>query len=269
MIIDFHAHAFPDKLAAPAMDVLAKKVENMLTPAHDGRVSSLLENMDKAGVGISVVQPVVTRQSQVKKNNLWAQSIQSDRIISFGGVYPNSGMWKEDIDEIVYLGLKGIKLHPEYQEFAPDSDELLRMYDYALTKGLIVLIHGGVDLGMPPPYRATPEVFKNIAGKMKGGIIVAAHLGGHGMWKEVEETLCGEDIYLDTSMGFAWYGEEQFLRILEKHGEEKILFASDSPWSDPIHDIARINALNIPQETKDKILFGNARRVLGLVEVES
>jgi predicted TIM-barrel fold metal-dependent hydrolase len=264
MVIDFHTHVFPDKIADAALQGLAKKVETLLTPVHNGRLSSLLNCMDESGVDVSVVQPVVTKQAQVEKNNEWAASIQSERIICFGGVFPPAGEWKKDIDKIVSLGLKGIKLHPEYQGFTPDSDELLRLYDYALDRGLIVLIHGGVDVGMPPPYRATPRAFKNIIRQLKGGVIVAAHLGGHAMWEEVYEVLAGEDIYLDTSMGFEYYGGETFLRILEKHGAERILFASDSPWSNQGEEIKRLKALPIAQSDIEKILWKNAKRLLKL-----
>jgi predicted TIM-barrel fold metal-dependent hydrolase len=91
---------------------------------------------------------------------------------------------------------------------------------------------------------------------------VAAHLGGCDQWDEVEEELAGSDIYLDTSVGFEYFSREQFLRILEKHGAEKILFASDSPWSNAETEVGHILSLPIPEGDKEAILGGNALRVL-------
>ena len=99
---------------------------------------------------------------------------------------------------------------------------------------------------------------------MRGGVIVAAHLGGHAQWNEVEEFLAGSAIYLDTSMGFAFFPQNRFLRILERHGADKILFGSDAPWSHAGEEIDRIRALPIPQGDKEAILGGNAKRILNI-----
>jgi predicted TIM-barrel fold metal-dependent hydrolase len=99
---------------------------------------------------------------------------------------------------------------------------------------------------------------------MRGGIIVAAHLGGHDQWDDVEEHLVGTGIYLDTSMGFEFYPTEQFLRIVKNHGADKILFGSDSPWSNAQTEIETLMALPLSGEEKELILSGNARRLLGI-----
>ena len=94
--------------------------------------------------------------------------------------------------------------------------------------------------------------------------MVAAHLGSHNMWDDVERYLVGKNIYLDTSMGFEYYSKEQFLRIVKAHGADRILFASDSPWSNAKNEIDAINSLPINQTSKDLILGGNSARILGL-----
>jgi len=63
-------------------------------------------------------------------------------------------------------------------------------------------------------------------------------------------------------MGFEYYSEEQFLRIVKAHGADKILFGSDSPWSNAKNEIDTISRLPIDQETKDMILGNNAKRIL-------
>ena len=97
---------------------------------------------------------------------------------------------------------------------------------------------------------------------MRGGVLVAAHFGGQSQWDDVERYLVGENVYLDTSMGQKYYPTEQFLRIVRAHGADKILFASDSPWSNAGAEIASISALPLTDSEKSHIFSENARRIL-------
>ncbi|HBF36212.1 MAG TPA: amidohydrolase [Firmicutes bacterium] len=262
MVIDFHAHAFPDDLAEKALSILLANLNDLYTPVSNGTVAGLLKNMDEWNIAVSVVQPIVTKQSQTQRTNDWARSICSDRIISFGSIYPHTDDYKRDIDFVAGLGLKGLKFHVEYQDFIIDDPQMLKIYDYALSKGLMILHHAGVDPGMSMPYKSSPRQFAKIVDAMKGGIIIAAHLGGHAQWDDVEKYLAGKNIYLDTSMGFEYFGQEQFLRIVKKHGADKVLFASDSPWSNGKTEIEHLKALPLSESEKENICSDNAKRLL-------
>jgi predicted TIM-barrel fold metal-dependent hydrolase len=264
MTIDFHTHIFPDELAPKALTKLSEAINHIYAKTHDGTLAGLLSRMDEWSIDVSVAQPVVTRPSQVKSVNEWAAGIRSDRIISFGGIYPLAEDYKDAIDYVVSLGLPGLKFHAEYQDFILDDPRMLRVYDYALSKGLILLHHAGFDPGFKPPFKSTPRQFRSVVNELRGGVIIAAHLGGHEQWDDVEELLCGSGIYLDTAMGFEFYSREQFLRIVKKHGADKILFASDSPWSNAKTELEHINNLPLTQWEKDAITGGNAQRLLGI-----
>jgi len=264
MIIDIHAHVFPDEMAAKAIAELSVCIDFTYHPVSDGTVSGLLKNMDEWDIDISVLQPVVMKQSQFKKINEWTAGVRSDRLMTFGGIYPYTDDYKRDIDFVVSLGHKGLKLHPEYQDFIVDDERMLRLYDYALSKGLILLFHAGVDTAFLPPVKSTPRQFARIAESMRGGIIVATHLGGYEQWDDVEEYLCGKDVYMDTATGFEYFSKEQFLRITEKHGADRILFGSDAPWSNARDEIEVIKSLPLSEEDKGAILGGNAQRILSI-----
>ncbi len=264
MIIDFHTHAFPDGIAHRAIESLVKACGGRYKPCHDGTLRSLKNNMESFGVDISVVQPVITKPSQFLTLNNWARDINRDNIISFGAVHPESDDYKKDIDYICELGLKGLKFHPEYQSFTLDSPKMLKIYDYALKKGLILLFHAGFDPAFPPPYHSSPKQFCNLWKELKGGTIIAAHLGGQKQWDEVEEYIPDTGILLDTSMGFKYYSSEQFLRIMKALGSERILFGSDAPWSRADEEIEAISSLPITQEERENILYKNAKRLLNL-----
>jgi len=262
MIIDFHTHIFPDHLAARALSMLLTNTGNLYAPVNNCTALGLLKNMDDWNIDISVVQPVITKQSQAKAINEWAKNTCSDRLVVFGGIYPHTDDYKRDIDYVAELGLKGLKFHAEYQNFVVDDDRMLKVYDYALNKGLVLLHHAGFDPGFPAPFKSTPQQFAKIVKAMQGGIIVAAHLGGHAQWDDVEKYLVGTNIYLDTSMGFEYFSPEQFLEIAKNHGADKILFASDSPWSNAKLEIERLKALPLLEKDIDAILGGNAKRIL-------
>ena len=267
MIIDFHTHAFPDSLAPKAMALLVENSDNIYPPVSDGTISGLLKNMDGWNIDISVIQPIVTKHSQTKNINEWAAEVNQKnpgKIISFGSIFPHSGDYKKDIDFVVSLGLKGLKFHAEYQGFLLDDAQMLRIYDYALSKNLILLHHAGFDPEFSEPFRSNPKRFANVIKEMRGGVIIAAHLGGHAQWDDVEKYLCGKNIYLDTSMGFEYFSREQFLRILKSHGAAKILFGSDAPWSSAKNEITHLKSLPLSESEKDMILSGNAKRILGI-----
>ena len=145
MVIDFHTHAFPDRLAPRAIASLVEAAHGKYPPCSDGTVPGLIDNMDRFGVDLSVVQPVITKASQTESLNRWAKEIQNDRLISFGGLYPHTDDYKRDIDFLCELGFRGIKLHPEYQSFTVNDPKMLPIYDYALSKGMILLFHAGFD----------------------------------------------------------------------------------------------------------------------------
>ena len=84
------------------------------------------------------------------------------------------------------------------------------------------------------------------------------------MAKEVFELLAGKDIYFDTAYLLRLIQPQDFLRILEKHGDDRILFATDSPWSDIAGDVKIIRSYALPQSTEQKIFAENAKQLLGL-----
>ncbi len=265
MLIDFHTHIFPDALAPKAMSGLKKHwVNQPIEPVTDGTKTSLLAEMDRCGVDISVIAQIATKPSQTEAGCKFAQEIADDRIIPFGSISPRSDDFRKDIDLVVSYGLKGIKLHAQYQNFIVNDPLMLKIYDYAFNKGLIILQHSGYDIAYKPPYNATPAMFRDVANHMRGGTMVAAHLGGMAMWDEVLDLLCGTNIYLDTSQGVDYYTKKQFTDIVNAHGADKILFATDSPWGSAERERKGILSCGFTEEQENMIFSGNAKRLLSL-----
>ena len=267
MVIDFHTHIFPDKIAAKTIGQL----ENVggLKAATDGTLNGLLASMERCGVDLSVILPVATKPTQFESIQSFAKMVNEQypgKLISFGGIHPDCEDYKKELDTIKALGFKGIKIHPDYQGVMIDDLRYMRIIEYASELGLIILAHAGIDIGLPQPVHCPPQKMRKVLDEIKPDKMVLAHLGGWSQWDEVYEYLAGENVFLDTAFIYDYISKEQFIKILEKHGSGKILFATDSPWSDMGKGISWIKELSLPQNVEENILSGNAKQLLGLTE---
>jgi predicted TIM-barrel fold metal-dependent hydrolase len=263
MIIDMHTHCYPDNLAPRAVDFLAQK-SDWLNPHTTGTIAGLKNSMINAGVDVSVVQNIATKPSQVVTINRWAVQQQDAQITCFGTIHPDFVDYKEEIKWLKRNSIKGVKFHPDYQNFFVDDKKILPIYEQVLNEGLIILFHAGMDVGIPDPIHCTPKRLRTVLDRFGGGEIIAAHLGGFRLWNEVTEYLVGRNVYFDTSCAFDELGCDEMSRIITAHGADKVLFGTDSPWFDQKQDIERIHQLKISDEDK-RLIFGlNSKRLLGL-----
>lgn len=261
-MIDFHAHIFPDKIAASTLDFLSSKFET--PPFTDGTALGLEKSEREAGIDLSIVLPIVTKISQFQSINYFASQFQEGDILSFGGIHPDSPDYKAELRELKSMGLKGIKLHPAYQETLFNDIRYKRIVSYASELGLIISVHAGYDPGYPDFIYSTPQMAAEVIDEVQPEKLVLAHLGGFFCWDDVERLLVGKQIYLDTAVVFGAIEDEQFMRICRNHGMDKILFATDSPWASQAASVAYLNALPLTIEEKDMIFDKNARKLLTL-----
>ena len=263
MLIDFHTHAFPEKIALRAVGSLSH-ASGGLFPQTNGTVSSLKEEMAKDGVDISVVQSIATNPHQMPKVNDFAMTINADpAIVAFGSVHPDAPDALDELDRIHAAGLKGVKFHPEYQHFYADDEKMKPIYRKISQLGLVTLFHAGDDYGFPPPYHGLPEHLKG-ALRWFDSPVVAAHWGGLGRGPEVLDKLCGEHIYFDLSFGYSSIARDVAQAIIDQHGPNKLLFASDMPWHRPSWELRLLDTLDIGNDDRQKICAGNAIKLLAL-----
>ncbi len=266
MIIDFHTHAFPDTLAPRAMEKLAAACG--LTPQHDGSTCSLLKLMDVCGAERSVVLSIATNAHQEPSVNRFAVGLLSEkRLIPFGSVFPGSETWEEQLRFLSESGIKGIKLHPEYQNFDLDSDKALPIYALCGELGLIVSFHSGHDAAFDTPIRTGPRRINRVCAMFPQTTFIAAHFGGYDLWEETADELnFHENLYLDTSMTrtAAKAQPTTLRRLVGKHGVEHILFGSDAPWENPRDSLEGLRSLELSEASMRKILCENAIRLLKL-----
>ena len=272
-----HTHIFPDEIAAAVIDKLSRVGR---TPAFtDGTLSGLFKSMDAAQINQSVVLPVATNPRQVEKINSSAAELNEvDGIISFGCVHPDYSNYREELSRLKNRGLKGIKLHPVYQDTNLDDVKFLRILDRAAELGLIVVTHAGLDIGFPGVVRCSPQMIRHVVEEVGDFKLIAAHMGGWKNWSEVLEVLGGTKIFIDTSFSTGaivprsdchWQAkdlklldEAKFMRFVEVFGADRILFGTDSPWTSARSSIDFIEALPLTEDDRNKILGRNARRLI-------
>lgn len=265
--VDFHTHVFPDKIAPATVAALAK-AGGIAPEGGTGTLDDLERVAKRAGVGLCVNLPIATRPDQAASINRFAREInrRGGRVMSFGAIHPDAAEPERELAELAADGFRGVKLHPDYQGHYADDPGVIRVVREAKRLGLHVVLHGGVDIAFPSDVHATPKRLSTLLSSLGegNGQVIVAHIGGYGLWDEVEKELVGREVIFDLSYGIDHLPQEQLLRIVTRHGADKILFGSDYPWRDPA-DIDRVlSSLPLSEEQFALIRFRNARRLLGL-----
>lgn len=265
MIIDFHTHIFPDKIAGKTIEYLAERGGTQ--PSFNGTYDGLIQELKTAGVELAVSLPVLTKPEQFDSVLSFAKWVneKKDRILSFAGIHPKCSDIEGKLLAVKKAGIKGVKIHPDYQGTYIDDENYIKILTTAKELGLIVVTHAGIDCGyrectvMCPPNRA-----KKVIDKVGHTKFVLAHMGGSEMVNEFLSEVAGSNVYIDTAYVLKYLTKEQFYKILEKHGEDKILFATDAPWSNIKSDLEILTSYGLEKTTLDKILYKNAEKLLEL-----
>lgn len=271
MIIDFHTHIFPEKIAKPTIEklkgYLCEQGEECSTYT-DGTIDSLFNSMKESGVDKSVILPVVTAPHQFESiNRFSAAAGEREGFIAFGGIHPDNDNIEEKLDYIKALGMKGIKLHPDYQNTYINDERYIKIISYAEKIGLITVIHCGYDPLSPQDLHCPVDLALEMLEKVGAGKenkIVLAHMGGHHSFEESFEKLCGKNVWLDTSYVMNKIEPSFLVKMFKKHGFDKILFATDSPWGNQKEFVKTLQELNISNEEREKIAYKNATHLLTL-----
>ncbi len=278
MIIDFHTHTFPDRIAAAAVASLEQKAH--ARSYSDGTRAGLLHCMHSAGIAHAVVLPVATNPLKCASMNNASHALNDlDGLTYFAAIHPDAPDWHAELGRAKALGFKGVKIHPVYQGVAIDDARFIRILARCGELGLIVVMHGGADIGFPGVEKCSPQMLRS-ALKQSGPVtLVAAHMGGWRNWQEVPQHLLDTGVYLDTSFSLGsvtpiddHYGPEELPLLTDEHfcelvhifGSQRILFGTDSPWDDMGECVQRIRALPLTAAEQEDVFCHNARRLLAL-----
>ncbi len=255
-IVDAHAHIFPEKIAEKAVESIGNYYGIKMSGL--GTVEDLLQNGSRVNIFKYVVHSTATRVEQVKTINDFIAEMQrkNSSFIGLGTMHP--GLELEDIgsevDRIIALGLKGIKLHPDFQDFNIDDENMMPIYGAAEGR-LPILMHMGDEV----KTSSRPKRLARVLDLYPDLTVIAAHLGGYQMWDEAMEYLAGRKVYFDTSSTLFRLDAEKAAGIIRSHGVEKVLFGTDYPMWTHEDEMERFNKLDLSEEERKLILSENAR----------
>ena len=259
MLFDSHIHIFPDKLKGKVFNKLAKTA-NCNYYRDEGIEDAISEN-SKNYVDYALALHIATNPTQETAVNDFAIICenQHNNIINFGSVHPKSENRISELHRLYQNGIKGIKLHPDYQDFMVDDKNVYDIYYECEKLGLIITFHAGKDPYSPQIVHATPKALKTVANDFKELTIIAAHMGGMGMYEDVKNHLAGtSNVYFDTAIMSNFLNVNQFETLVNLHTADKILFATDSPWSNAKNEKELIEKSSLTVKEKNKIYYENA-----------
>lgn len=261
-IIDSHCHIYPDKIAQKAAEATCDFYEG-LGSRLDGTVSALSKEADIAGIEHCIVQSVATTPMQVSSiNNFIANTVAEGegKFTGLGTLHPDSEDVKADVDEIISLGLKGVKLHPDIQRFKIDDYRMLKIYE--LCEGrLPILIHTGdhrYDFSNPNRMLPILDIYTNLT-------VIGAHFGGWSVWEEATEKLSKhKNFYVDCSSSLYAMTPEKAKELIMAYGTKRVLFGTDYPMWTPKDEIERFMQIELSKKEREDIFYNNAARLFNI-----
>lgn len=264
MYIDIHTHAFHPKIAHKAVDHLNSFYS--ITCSGDGTIANLLEREQQAGLEKCVVLCAATAPAQVIPANNYAISLQREhpeQVIAFGTVHPAYDNWEKELVRLKAAGIRGIKLHPDFQSFWLDDPRLLPIFE-AAQRDFVFEIHIG-DKTTPDKNPSCPYKLASILRQFPGIRVIAAHFGGYRMWSHALEVFSGnnfENLWFDTSSTTPFASPELAHKLLNTFPRERILFGTDWPLYDPVEELQRLQSLGGLSDSEMEVIMSNASALL-------
>ena len=261
-VTDAHCHIYPEKIAERAIHGT-----DTFYSEHSvgtGTVGNLIETGGRAGIDRFVVQSVATTPKQVKSiNEFIAGEVEahSGKLIGLGTLHPDSPDIKGDIEHLVSLGLKGVKLHPDIQAFKIDDYRCLKIYELCEERKLPILMHTGdnrYDYSNPNRLLPILQIYTGLT-------VIGAHLGGWSIWDEASRAYCGiPNFYVDCSSSFHYLPKETSAAIIRRYGTDRVLFGTDYPMWSAEKELEYFFSLGLDENEIKCILNTNVSKIFDL-----
>ena len=256
-IIDAHCHIYPAKIAAKAVTAIGNFYDIKMT--GDGTADALIAQGSAIGVEKYVVHSTATTVHQVKSINDYIYGEMTAHPEFIGFMTLHNEMEDAAIEEAVNLalsrGMKGVKLHPDFQRFNIDDAENL----YRVTAGrLPVLLH----MGDKRYDYSSPARLARMAEKYPEQIFIGAHFGGYSVWDKVECLKDLPNVYFDTSSSLWFLEPSRATDLIRRFGHERYFFGTDFPMWRADEELARFLALDLTEGEREDILYNNAAKLL-------
>lgn len=257
---DAHAHIYPGKIAEKATASVGDFYG--LHMNYTGLPEILAESGGGVGIDRFLVCSVATKVEQVKSINLFIQRacLEFPQFLGLAAWHQDIEDVEGELEDIRCRGLRGIKLHPDFQRFSIDDPKMLPLYRAAQREGLPILFHMGDDR----TDFSAPRRLANVLEQLPDLTCIAAHLGGYTQWKEARDCLRGANVFVDTSSSLMFLSQEEALASIEHFGLNRVMYGTDFPMWDAKEELERFFALGLGEADNRAILYGNFARLFGL-----
>lgn len=260
IITDAHTHIFPGKIAEKAVGSIGDFYG--IPMCHPGSPEALLASGGVIGVRKYLVCSTATRPGQVESiNDFIVESCAAHpEFLGFGTLHPGFPDIPGEVRRISELGLRGVKLHPDFQQFNIDDPDAFPIYESCAQAGLPILFHTGdarYDWSAPARMAAVAKRYPSLT-------CIAAHFGGYNHWQDVDIYRELPNVWFDTSSSLFKLPRERVLSLIGMMGHRRFLFGTDFPMWDHREELERFLALELPAEVRDDILYRNFQRLFGV-----
>ena len=257
-IIDSHCHIYPDGIARKAVKAVDRFYDGLPADPHDGTVATLLRTGAECGIRHFIVHSVATTPHQVSSiNQFIAKSVEESggHFTGLGTMHLESEDYKRDLEQIIALGLKGVKLHPDIQHFYVNESRAMNIFELCEERGLPVCVHTGdyrYDFSNPSRVAEVLKAFPKIK-------FIGAHFGGWSVWEEAARVLADfPNLIVDSSSSSYWLGVERLKEMIYAYGPKRVLFGTDYPMWNQKTEIDAMLELELPDEDYGCIFYKNA-----------
>lgn len=258
-LIDIHAHVFPSKIAAKAVDNIARRYHQQAD--YSGLLDEYVELLKRDQFTWGVVSTAATTPDQVRPANNWAIELnRHEKLKALGTIHLDYPDCRAELERIFAAGLGGLKLHPDFQAFYADDPRLAPIFE-ALPDGAVLLIHAGNDPGYDHLDYSHPKRLAQIVKAFPKLNIIIAHMGGYRQWDEAWRWLIGTAAYLDTASSAEHLSPREFVEMVRAHGVEKVLFGTDYPFRGPGEQYKMLQEYGLEAGELAAIMGENALRL--------
>lgn len=278
MIIDAHVHLHPTPEVGKMVVEMIKETCGVGYYSY-GTPDDYVGEMKLAGIDKAVMVSFAP-DHQIKNNNFWTVAITRSgkkkpakypMFIPFISVSPTMSGRKpvEELDHKLKWDMKGLKIHPVAQNFAPDDEGMWPVYEWLVQHDLPITAHTGMNVDGESKF-GEPERWIPILEEFRDLKLILAHMGG-GYWDQAVEIADKfPHVMFDTAITISYIDapttldDDESADLIRSIGAERVMFGSDYPWIDPKKEIEHIKSLPITTEDKELILGENARKFLDI-----
>lgn len=279
--IDFHVHPpvpeWLDTSMRGYMEAAEAYFRSSVARKTFDEIAQEYEALDVLAVLLGWDAETATQRPRLP-NDLIADACRTHprAFIGFGSVDPHKGAHAVDeVERIAELGLKGVKLHPSLQAFAPEDERYWPLYETCERRHLIALFHtgtSGIGAGRPGGQGiridyAQPIRLDPVAAAFPELQIIAAHFGYPWHLELLAIALHKTNVWIDISGWAPRYIPAEVVREMRGRLQDRFLFGSDYPFIQPQRCLDELAGLGLPEVVTQKILIENGRRLLRLSEI--